>query len=316
MSLRVLKPGPQSILQAYPRIGFRHVGVPWSGPADQLSATLANHLCGNGFGNPVLEIPMGGAAFEAQQDVALAVTGGQAELAVDGQPAGLGQALLLKKNSKLSIGSVSAGFRVYLAVAGGFEAAEVMASASTYLPASLGGFAGRALREGDVLEVGSNQSTTRDLPSDLLPRFAQSHIIRVTRSPEFSALPRAAQRGLFSKPFTASRQLSRMGVPLEAEALALDRSEIASAPVHPGTVQLPPSGLPIILGPDAQTTGGYPRVLSVIAADMHRLGQIGPGHRVQFFERTEEEAEADFRGLCARYAGVLTPRELSPTPAR
>lgn len=315
MSLRVIQPGPQSVLQASPRTGFRCLGVPWSGPADQLSAALANDLCGNKPYDPVLEIPMGGASFEAEQDLTVAVTGGRAQCCVDGVEVVRGAALSLAKRGRLTIGSVMGGFRVYLAVAGGFGAAHVMGSASTYVPASLGGFEGRALRQGDVLTTGVVTAAPRQLPSDLLPGYERSHIIRVTCSSEFSDLRRETQRDLFSQPFRASRQLSRMGVPLEGEPVDVSDFHIASAPVHPGTVQLPPSGLPIVLGPDAQTTGGYPRVLSVIAADMHLLGQIGPGHRVQFFERTEGEAEADFRGLCARFAGTLTARELSPAPA-
>lgn len=295
--LVVQKPGLQSTLQGAPRLGFRHLGVPYAGPADPLSMALANHLVGNAQDATCLEITYGGFEAEAIEDGVVAVTGATGALDIAGVDAPLHETLRLKAGETLRIAPPKTGMRAYLAVASGFAASALFGSTSTYLPAGFGGFEGRALRAGDVLSANRADAPKRDLatPLDLRPVFSDGFAVRACGSAEFDLLSPPDQDRLFSESFTLGRQATRMGISLTGHSLHPQTdNQMKSAPAFPGTVQCPPSGDPVILLSDAQTTGGYPRVASVARCDRHLLGQIRPGNRVQFLRRSPEEATRDF----------------------
>lgn len=301
--LQILNAGVQTTVQAGPRIGRRHLGVPWSGAADRLSLALANRLCGNSWDAAALEITMGGFEAIAEQHLTVAVTGAAAEIAVDGEQVTAHRTLRLRRGSVLSIGPARCGFRVYLAVAGGVVAQDVLGSPSTYLPGGFGGHGGRALLQGDPIQTRLVPfAGALATPPDLVPHFGESHVLRVVPSAEHGALTPESRRAVFEGPYRAARQIDRMGIRIEGPTLHVRKGaeQITSSAVHPGTIQLPAAGVPIILGADAQTTGGYPRIFSVIGADIHLLSQIAPGTRIQLFERSFDGAERDAAGLAAR----------------
>lgn len=301
--LTILKPGVQTTIQGKPRIGHRHLGIPWSGAADALSLALANHLCGNEPGASGLEITFGNASLTFGEETVFALAGADCEILLAGQQIEAHRTHWARPGDRLEIGPAKAGMRVYLAVAGGVAGTDFLDSPSTYLPAALGGLEGRALRADDQLTVlpALPPDQFRSTPPELRPDFSPPFILRTIPSAEFSSLTSSGRRELFAGPFTSARQIDRMGIRLEGKTIKLREGEtqIESAGVHQGIVQCPGGGVPIILGPDAQTTGGYPRILSVTKSDLHLLGQITPGAEVQLFLRTPEEAVADDAGRTA-----------------
>ena len=154
MTITVIKPGLQTTIQAGPRVGMRHLGVPASGAADALSLALGNRLVGNPLLAPAVEVTLAGVSLRFDNDVAFALTGAPASADLNGRELTFHTTLAAGAGDELHIGPAKAGARVYIAVAGGFVVDEILGSASTYLPAALGGHEGRALREGDRVAVG------------------------------------------------------------------------------------------------------------------------------------------------------------------
>ncbi len=296
--LKILDSGLQTTLQAAPRIGFRHFGVPYSGPADPLSMALANRLVGNQFQTTALEITFGGFRTIIARDSVIAVTGADGGGSIMGRPLEWHTTVKARAGDEITINPPSKGVRTYLAIAGGFEAATHFGSTSTYLPAGLGGHYGRTLQAGD--DVGTCNELADlpilETPLALRPAFSQNHAIRACLSSETGLMSDQSREAFFDQAYKAGRQGTRMGVDLLGEKLVLNSDGLMkSAPVFPGTIQCPPSGNPIALLCDAQTTGGYPRIASVARCDRHLLGQIRPGDTVQFLHRTPEAATQDYQ---------------------
>lgn len=299
MALTVLLPGLQTSLQAGPRNGFRHKGVPASGPADMLSHAIANRLVGNTHAAPALEITLTGAKFRFETNCAFALSGGESTLSLGPHRIERHSLHYAKAGDTVTIETITKGARLYLAVSGGFECDAWLGSHSTYLPAALGGYKGRALQVGDKLNISLNKQlkpkiAQATLPQGLRPHFGHSWMLRAAPGVDHDLLMADSQRALFSTPFTVSHRASRMGAELigaEDACLSL-RSDgrLPSAAVFPGTLQCPPSGHPFLLMADAQTTGGYPNIAQIIRADRHMLGQLRPGDRVQLKQTTPEDA--------------------------
>ncbi|MEM7493471.1 MAG: biotin-dependent carboxyltransferase family protein [Pseudomonadota bacterium] len=295
--LRVLKAGMQTTLQGRPRISWRHMGLPASGPADPLSMALANRLVGNAPYETSLEISYGGFEARIEEACVIAITGAPGEVKVSDHPVDLHRTLHLNKGDSISIGPPAFGVRTYLAVSSGFQADEQFGSRSTYLPAGFGGFGGRALKAGDLLYPKKPPCPLAECktPDHLRPVFSSSFALRACASAEFRSLASASQKTLFQETFITGRQATRMGITLTGHTLnAENDSLMKSAPVFPGTLQCPPSGAPIALLADAQTTGGYPRIASIARCDRYLLGQIRPGNRIRLLPRSPDMAEREF----------------------
>ena len=305
MTLTILKPGPQTTVQAGPREGYRHLGVPTSGPADRLSHALANRLVGNGLLAPTLEITLGPFEAVAEADMSAALTGAEGRLSVDDQSVPFHRCLMLRRGQTLRVGHPHRGCRTYLSVAGGFEGACWLGSMSTYLPAGVGGFSGRALRAGDRIGLAGEPSATGpadETPAACRPPLLESWALRAVRGPDVPA----SSASVLDTGFVLSRRSSRMGGALEGQVITADtEQDHPSSAVFPGTVQCPPDGRPFLLGVDAQTTGGYPNMAQVIRADRHLIGQIRPGDRVRFLETTPEAAADALRKKTALFTDWL-----------
>ena len=278
--LTIIEAGLQTTVQAAPRLGYRHRGVPWAGPADDLSFAIANHLVGNAPGEAGLEITMGGfvAGFEA--DAVFALTGAPGEATLNGEAVPHHQTHTAHAGDVLKLAPPKIGMRSYLAFGGRLAADEILGSMATYLPAGLGGFSGRALAAGDVLHLanGSDSFAQRETPRALRPYIDHHWTARCLFGPEADLLTPADRAALQQHPFTIGRRGNRMGVALEGHVFRPQSAgTMRSSPVFPGTIQCPEGGVPFLLMADAQTTGGYPRIAQVIRADRHRLGQMRPG---------------------------------------
>ena len=300
--LEILRPGIQTTLQAAPRLGYRHMGVPWAGPADAWSMAIANKLVGNAPDAASLEIAQGGFSARVAEDIWLALAGAPARADASGQAVSFHKTLYAPAGSVLTIDAANKGMRVYFAIAGGFDSDAFLGSTSTYLPAAFGGHKGRTLAAGDTLTFAPqpNELDILETPQELRPIVSNAYTLRTCPSVEIRLLSKTSAATLFDTEFVIGRQVTRMGVTLEGERLQLNSDgKMKSAAVFPGTIQCPENGTPIILLTDAQTTGGYPRIASIARCDQHMLGQLRPGDHVRLLKRTHEQAATDLKSKLA-----------------
>lgn len=303
--IEIIDAGLQTTVQAGPRIGLRHVGVPASGAADPLSLALANRLVENAPDAPALEVTLTGLTLRALAPVRLGVTGAPCTVSFpdsgDSLPPAEGQhrTLFVGAGETVTLGPAIAGCRSYVAIGGGISATPVFGSASTYLPARLGGIEGRALRGGDGLHRARDCtiSVPHRTPERLCPPFGRGWTLRAVKGPEADWLSASDLASLFGEGWRASRAADRVGIRLDGTALCHaqlpgKRDQMDSVPTLPGTVQVPGGGAPIVLGVDGGTTGGYPRVAQIIRADRHLIGQLRPGDPVRLLLWEAEDADA------------------------
>lgn len=283
-NVTVVRAGILTTVQDLGRAGHRAQGVPLGGAADPFALRLANLLVGNPEDAAALELTLVGPELLFSHDAVVACGGAVFEGLPTGRP------VAIRAGTVLKLGHASCGGRGYLAIAGGLEVAPVLGSRSTYLRAALGGWGGRALREGDVLPVPIGSRSVSEhwrIDERMLPGYASDVTLRVVageQAAEFSD-------GWTDREFRVSPQSDRMGLRLHGAALARTTArELISAPVTPGTVQVPPDGQPIVLLADAQTIGGYPQLAHVIAVDLPLVAQLRPGGRVRFRAVTLSEA--------------------------
>jgi biotin-dependent carboxylase-like uncharacterized protein len=289
----VQRGGLQTSLQGAPRIGYRHLGVPVSGPADALSMALANRLVGNVSFETALETTLTGADVMFSDAGEFAVTGADTDVVLNGRPVRQHEMLMAASGDVLEIGASRIGCRNYLAVNGGFEANSFLGSTSTYLPAKLGGHHGRVLHNGDEIAIKTRARNIEQnrTPPNLIPAMTPGTALQATPATGFEMLTKVTQQRLFAEPFQIGQRASRMGVELSGAPLDLPNlPTLPSSAVFPGALQCPPSGAPFLLLADAQTTGGYLYALQVARVDLHQLGQLRPNANLRFLRRTPRQA--------------------------
>ncbi|WP_028612404.1 biotin-dependent carboxyltransferase family protein [Paenibacillus harenae] len=311
MSLTVIRPGILTTIQDLGRTGYQRYGVVVGGALDPGAARVANLLVGNAEREAVLEMTLGGSVFHFHKPMIVAVCGGDLSAELDGGLLPLWRPVYVNEGSVLRLGTSVSGCRAYLAAAGGFDVPEVMGSRSTYLRGAVGGFEGRALKAGDELSVrqpGENAERIRQLLTpepgeDAQIRWHAGHfaiagsgeeqIVRAVPGTHFHLFTSKSRAAFFSQAFRIGIQSDRMGCRLEGPTkLQLEAPlEMLSEGAVLGTVQAPPSGEPIVLLADRQTTGGYPRIAQVAAVDISVLAQLKPGSRFRFEAITRQESE-------------------------
>jgi biotin-dependent carboxylase-like uncharacterized protein len=285
--IRVLKPGLLTTIQDLGRPGFAHLGVSPSGAADRFSLRLANLLVGNPENAPAIECTLLGPVLQFESKATIAITGSTTSTQLP-----LNQSVEVSSGLRLEVGSLLSGARTYIAIRGGIDVPEVMKSASTLLPAGIGGFQGRNLRAADVLQFGECQTVA---PRRLVNRsnFKQPsegpiRVTETTQSDWFSA-PTLLQ--FQSSTFRVSDESNRSGIRLQGEPVLADRrTELLTEGVSLGGIQIPSDGQPIILFVDQQTTGGYPKIANIVAADLSRVAQLRPRDELKFQFVTFAEA--------------------------
>ena len=297
-ALKVVTPGIHTTVQDLGRFGFQDVGVPVSGPLDRVGLRLANALVGNGPGTPALEMILQGPSFEVTTDaVRVALAGCNGAIDVGGEnPRRIasGTSTRLIRGDTFRIGPLGDSGCAYLAIEGGIAVAPVLGSASTYVRARLGGINGVPLRRGDSVpllraSVAQRPEQTLAQPFDL----ALNQEVRVVLGPQADFFADTELARLLSDEYVVSTQSDRMGFRLEGRPLVHAKGyNIVSDGVVTGSIQVPGSGLPIVLMADAQTTGGYPKIATVVSADIPVLGRRRPGRKVRFKAVSVSEAEA------------------------
>ena len=285
--IRVLKPGLLTTVQDLGRPRFAHLGVSPAGAADRFSFRMANMLVGNPENTAALECTLLGPLLQFDSRATIAVTGSTTSTGVP-----LYQTLEVPAGQRLDLGSLISGARIYVAIRGGIAVPGLMNSASTLLPAGIGGFQGRTLRAADVLKIGDCATVPmRRLMNRAefsQPASGPVRVTETTQSDWFSA-PTLLQ--FQSSKFRISDHSNRSGIRLEGDAVVADRrSELITEGVSLGAIQVPADGQPIILFVDQQTTGGYPKIANVVTADLSRVAQLRPHDVIQFQFVTFAEA--------------------------
>ncbi len=296
MNITVIKPGLQTTVQAGPRVGMRHMGVPANGAADPLSLALANRLVGNAWDAAALEATLLGPTLRFESSCTFAVAGAQATATLNGSPIPHHETVAGEPGDELVVGSAEIGARIYVAVAGGLVAEDVLGSASTNLQAGFGGLHGRALQPNDVLHAGGADASALKTPEKFRPPITTSWGLRTCAAAETNLLDSAGLAALFDTNWIVDRRADRMGLRLQGPTLAVSSDgRMPSAGVIPGAIQCPEDGAPYILSVDAGTVGGYPRIAQVARVDRHVLGQLRPGDHVRLLRREPDEAINDLR---------------------
>ncbi|KAB2919149.1 MAG: biotin-dependent carboxyltransferase family protein [Hyphomicrobiaceae bacterium] len=318
-ALRVVSPGLMTTLQDLGRPGYQNLGIPVSGALDPVSLRAANALAGNPPGSAALEIAYQGPTLAVEADsVRLAYAGAAAGIEVlsGDEEAGTRrlaplQSMRLRRGQVVRIGALNGGAVAYLAVEGGFAVAPVLGSRSTYVRAGIGGIEGRALKAGDLVPMAQVYAEDREemmLPS--LPLTAPSRF-RIVLGPQDDYFTPRGIETLLEATYTVTPASDRMGMRLDGPALEHAKGfNIVSDGIAPGSIQVPGNGLPIVLLADRQTTGGYPKVATVISADLPALGRLTPGCKVAFTAIGIEAAEAARRQMMADLEDLT--RQLAP----
>ena len=310
-TFEVLSGGTQTSVQDYPgRLGYWAVGVPPSGPMDSRALRLGNRLLGNAEGCAALEITMSGPLLRFNTDAVVAITGAPIPLTLDGQPQALNTALLVPAGSTLALGTIAgAGARSYLCVRGGLELPDYLGSKSTFTLGQFGGHGGRALRAGDVLHIPalSDRSTGQRVPDNQLQALPAVRQIRVIYGPH-GAPEYFTERYIetfFATQWEVHFNSSRTGVRLIGPKPEWVRADGGEAGLHPSNIHDNPyaigavdftGDMPVILGPDGPSLGGFVCPVTIIEADLWQLGQLKAGDKVQFHAVSIEAARAIFCG--------------------
>ena len=295
--IELLKAGPLTTVQDLGRMAWRDRGISRCGALDDLALCQANLLVGNDVGAAGLEFTLGPALLRLQADGWLALTGTDSPAALDGQPVRPGWRTRVQAGQVLKIAPPRDRMRTVLAVSGGIDVPLALGSRSTDLKAGFGGLNGRALKDGDQLPWHPpplhHKPTAR--PVGLRPP-PWSAAVRVLPGPEHDQFAPEARRALFETAWTLTPQSNRIGFRFAGPVLARAAGgDLPSHGVLPGVIQVPPSGQPIVLLADAQTTGGYPKIGVVIRADLWKLAQLRLGGTLRFLPCTPEEAVAALR---------------------
>lgn len=295
--LIVMAPGLGATLQDMGRPGYQALGVPPSGALDPVMLQVANWLAGNDGSAGAIEMRFSGPEFEvAGGPVRIAVAGEGAELRL--QPSGdrvpSFRSVTLAAGQRFRV-ELRGGAACYLAVAGGFDVALVLGSVSTLSVARLGGFGGRSIEAGDILPMAASSQADGERVLHL-PNLSTPERLRVILGPQDDYFASETIAQFLSQTFTASPRSDRMGLRLDCVPLRHAKgADLISDGNAAGSVQVPGSGRPIILLSDRGTTGGYPKIATVITADLPLLGRVAPGTQVRFTAVSHTEAVAALR---------------------
>lgn len=310
MALRIIKPGRYASIQDMGRWGHQQEGVPVSGAMDRYALQVANLLCGNAPGLPVLEMAWHGLQAVAETDLVMAYCGGGAALEWSGRRLPPWRPLYIPAFSVLSFVAAECGMYTCVAIGGGFEARMDLGSASTFCTSGLGGIEGRVLRTGDFLtQMPGISERTLNLLGHLrghggtlvYPPWSfdparereQGEPFRLIQGPEFNWFDSPSQEALLDTSYRVSPRSNRMATRLEGIGLHRVRPrELRSTAVCRGTMQVMHDGTPLVLMADAQTIGGYPRIAQMAAVDLDRFAQRRPGTDIRFQWISPSEAEA------------------------
>jgi biotin-dependent carboxylase-like uncharacterized protein len=312
-TLRVLAAGPLTTVQDLGRVGYQHLGVSVSGALDPISLRAANALVGNAAQEGALEVAYAGPTLVVDADSArIAIAGANAaveifpsETASSAARLETGRSIRLERGNMARIGTLSDAAVLYIAVEGGLAIEPVLGSVSTYVRAGLGGWHGRALITGDRIPLRQNSASDR-AECRFSGRIAERRSrFRVVLGPQADYFSERAVSTLLTSTYQIAADSDRMGMRLVGPKLDHVRGfNIVSDGIAPGSIQVLGTGQPIVLLADRQTTGGYPKIATVISADLPALGRLRIGDKITFQQVSLEAAQALRRKLLDEVKGL------------
>ena len=310
--LRIIQPGLHTTIQDLGRIGSQRLGIPVSGALDPVALRVANAVVGNPQGTAGIEMAVLGPTLEIEAEtVRVAVAGGTTRLAIEGADGSRRdipplQSVTVRAGDRLRIGPVTGTAVAYLAIAGGLAIQPFLGSLSTYVRGGFGGLDGRALAAGSRLPLRNAGVDDRDEMSLAGFSLAPPTTVRVVLGPQDDYFALEALEALLGAPYTVTRDADRMGLRLEGPPLPHAKGyNIVSDGIAPGSIQVPGSCQPIVLLADRQTTGGYPKIATVISADLPAVGRLTPGMACHFTQITVAAAQAARRALEVELGGLM-----------
>ncbi|MBV9573811.1 MAG: biotin-dependent carboxyltransferase [Acidobacteriales bacterium] len=296
--IEVLAPGLLTTVQDLGRPGFGPMGVSAAGAADPLALQIGNRLVDNARGAAALEMTLLGGSFRFPEGAVVALAGSDFGPLLDDIPIEMWALIKLGPGQTLKLGPSRSGARCYLCVRGGIAAGMFLGSASTDVLSGLGGYNGRPLRKGDVLNIGETEGPFRKaaLGSEALKKLSPRKVLRLTPGPQSDWFPESSQQLFYGNSYRVSEESNRMGLRLKGPpVLAGAGGGMITEGVSLGAIQIPEGGQPIILFVEQQTTGGYPKIANVISADLSSVGQLRPRDEVRFEKVSWEMARAALR---------------------
>ena len=305
MALTVIRPGMLTTVQDLGRWGRQDSGVPVAGPMDAYSHRLANRLVGNTDDAAALEITLLGPELEADAETLCIVAGAHFDVTVNGDATDASSPFVVPARGRLRFGVRRAGSRATLAVRGGFAVPKMFESRATSVISRIGPFGGRPLLAADVLPIGRPSMEAHFPAGRALTIPDGGARVRIIRGPHDTMFMSDAFDSLVGARFVVTAQSNRMGYRLEGPLLRhAGGADILSDATPIGSLQVPASGQPILLMADRQTTGGYPKIGTVITADLPIAGQLAPGDWIAFTECTRAEAIDALRKQEAALSGA------------
>lgn len=295
MGIEIIRPGMLMTVQDLGRFGHQAAGVSPAGAMDGWSAAKANILVGNPRNAGLLEITLGGAALRALTDTVAAICGADMGAAMDGTAVPMNCAFSIAAGQTITFSYAAAGLRSYIAFAGGFDLPMVMGSVATHIGTGVGGYQGRKLEKGDRLafQAPVKRLSNQELRSCTVDTLEGPCFLRVVMGPQ--PFPLAGIQTFLHSGYVLRQESDRMGCRLEGPAiLQQEGGNMITDGIAFGSVQVPPSGQPIVMMADRQTTGGYPKIATVISADLPQLAQCRPGTAVRFRQVSVAEAQAAY----------------------
>ncbi|HLI11893.1 MAG TPA: biotin-dependent carboxyltransferase family protein [Alphaproteobacteria bacterium] len=313
--LKITAPGLHTTVQDLGRFGYQDVGMPVAGALDAESLRLANGLLGNPPGTAALEIIFQGPTIEVLAESArVALVGGDAALEILGEEKLLvpaGQTVRLVEGQSFRIGAIADAACCYLAVEGGFALTPVLGSLSTYVRGRIGGVEGRALKANDILPLAKASAEEREEQRlRTLPAVGKDRTIRVVLGPQDDYFTEESLATFLAADYAVSKSADRMGLRLDGPLLRhRETYNIASDGIATGAIQVPGSGQPILLLADHQTAGGYPKIATVISADLPLVARRRTSDKIRFAAVSVAEAEAARRAFEAALQEQLADLE-------
>lgn len=329
-AIEIMQPGSYTTVQDYPgRQLLWHIGVPPSGPMDDLAFRAANTIVGNHAKAPALEITLTGPTILFHSDTVVALTGGESPATLDDEPVDLWTPIAVKAGQKLAVGKLKSGCRAYLAIRGGIDVPEYLGSRSTFALGNLGGHNGRTLKFGDVLMISDPSVETSQIPApvadpapfpkELIPAYSNTWEVAVTCGPH--GAPDFFKDGWLENTFFTSDwkvhyNSNRFGVKLIGPRPEWARTDGGEAGLHPSNAHDYVYSLgainftgddPVVLTCDGPSLGGFVCAAVVVEADMWKMGQAKPGDLIRFVPVTFDKAVALKRELDNRVAGKAEP---------
>jgi len=288
-AFKVLAPGGFTMVQDNGRFGYQQMGIPVCGVLDSFASKGANILVGNDENQAVLEITVMGPSLEITKQMDIALTGAKMGMTLNDKPIEQWKSIRVNPGDILTISQIQSGCRSYLAFSGGLKVPKIMGSFSTYVGGKIGGFMGRPLQKGDILQTNDAQvlNKPRSFPCDYIPAYLPNIVVRAILGPQDDYFDQGII-ALFETEYMVTAKANRMGYRLQGAPVYIKKGmpqSIVSEPSMPGSIQIPPDEQPIILLVE-QTVGGYAKIATVISTDLSKVAQTTPGDTIRF-EKTD-----------------------------